>query len=408
MTKIIIALVAVGALIGVWYAVPSFKNNNKNEAYLFVESGNVFTKPNKDANYIALSEKKVLVKNGSYIKTEVGLAHIVFPSNSVISLGENSELEVKYTKNNISISQFIGDTYSRVEKLVSGDTYEVYTSGTLAAVRGTKFAVRYDSKIKKAKVAVTENTVLVSRVAATSSTPTKVTFGMLANVDETINPAKTNESVVVSETKNDTTMNVWIERNLLLDEYIKTDAKRFFEKLIKTEGSGNDINSLRIRLEKAKLLNQVAATVNTDTKKTSLKNLLAMGTSQKCTYSYSANGITSSVDVYLSKGMMRTDSTIIEGGKTMQTHMMLMNEITYIWGDGMPQGMKMSTANQNAPEAQNLSGQAQSVDMTSEMNYACTPWPVESSVFKLPTNIQFIDLSEMMKQAIPTTGSMVR
>ena len=79
MTKIIIALVAVSALIGLWYTIPYLKNNNGDDIYLFVESGSVFTKANKDASYTPLSQKKVLVKNGSYVKNRSGIGPYCFP-----------------------------------------------------------------------------------------------------------------------------------------------------------------------------------------------------------------------------------------------------------------------------------------------------------------------------------------
>jgi len=36
-------------------------------------------------------------------------------------------------------------------------------------------------------------------------------------------------------------------------------------------------------------------------------------------------------------------------------------------------------------------------NQTQDFDYKCTPWSVDNSVFELPENIEFMDLSEMMK-----------
>lgn len=403
MKKIIIGFVILGVIICAGYIFTTLKNKNSSEIYVFIESGNILIKKNANSSYSPASEKKTLVTTGSYIKTELGLAHVLFPNNSVLSVGENSEVEINYTKQKTSIAQLMGDTYSRVEKLTSGDSYEVSTNGTLAAVRGTKFAVRYDPKIKKAKVAVTENTVNVSRTESTNVTPTEVSVGMLASVDETINLVNVKQLVTLSPSKNDVSMQPWIGRNALLDEYIKTDAKNFFEKLIKTEATGNDINSIRARLEKAKNISTNEEGNSNKTRKTSLKALLSSTDLQKCSYSYDVSGITSSAVIYLGKGKMRVDSNVKTGGRTMKHNMIIVDETSYIWGDELPQGIKMSVTGMLQPQSN--TNQSQSIDMTNEIDYSCEPWSFDESLFKLPSGIKFMDMSQMMKQITPSAGA---
>ena len=372
MTKIIIGVAALVLLIGIGYTtMPSFINNSSSDIYVFVESGNVFVKENKDATYVPVSEKKIAIKTGAYVKTEIGNAHILFPDNSVISLSENSELEINYTKHRISVNQLAGDTYHRVQKLASGNTYEVSTAGTLAAVRGTKFAVRYNAKSKKAKVAVLESVVAVSRINASTTIATEVKVGMTANVDENVS-VDSRQSVRVASTNNDASMSEWLKRNIMIDEYIGNNTKTFLENFIKTDSK----DTLRMRLDSTRATFTAEVKTTTDSKKVSLKSLIASGGSQKCSYSYNANGVTSSAIVYVGNGKMRTDSTININGRIMEYHMILMDDTSYVWGDGMPQGMKMSVATMSAPKtAENT--QTQTFDMSKEMAYSCNSWSMD-------------------------------
>lgn len=397
--KLILGIVAIGALIGLASFVPSIKKENQ-DIFVFVESGNVFTKERSEGTYVLLSEKKVLVTNGSYVKTEKGLAHVVFPNNAVTSLGENTEMQIQYNDAGISITQLLGDTYHRIQKLASGKTYEVRTPGTLAAVRGTKFAVSYNANAKKVKVAVTENAVLVSRPSATGTDPVNIQVGSLAGVDENL-PLTAKKAISVGLTKNDTSIKNWLDRNTLLDQYIGENPSTFLEKFVATSGDSSNLKNLRERLEKTKsslLPKQEAG------KKGSLKNLLALGVSQKCTYTITEQGMTSSATIYLSGETMRVDSQTTTSGKTESARMLIANKIMYIWGDGMPQGIKMPIPDANTPTSQNTQGNVQMIDLDKEMNYSCSPWSADASYFTPPANVKFMDMSQMMNQVAPTGG----
>src|SRR3989344_4398939 len=124
----------------------------------------------------------------------------------------------------------------------------------------------------------------------------------------------------------------------------------------------------------------------------SLKELLALGKSQKCTYSEANNqGM-----FYFADGKMRGDFTSSSNaGQTVQSHMMSDSEYMYSWSDGTESGIKIKIdANQ---EAQSTNQQS-SVDVNRQMNYNCSSWSVDDSKFSLPTNIKFQDFNSMMPQ----------
>lgn len=132
--------------------------------------------------------------------------------------------------------------------------------------------------------------------------------------------------------------------------------------------------------------------------KTSLKNLLSIKVAQKCTYSSAVDGLNTSGTVYVANGKMRSDVTSIVTGKTMQNHMLFIDNTSYIWGSGMPSGIKMSITDTANPQRGIVQ---QPVDINQELSYSCIPWSFDAKTFELPAGVQFTDMSAMMKGAMP-------
>lgn len=135
---------------------------------------------------------------------------------------------------------------------------------------------------------------------------------------------------------------------------------------------------------------------NSTAEKSSLKSLLAMNKSQKCTFDVESSSGTN----YITGGKMRGDFTAKTGGSTATTHMIVDGQTSYVWMDGQTSGYKMdfSAMQGNSTKGDvNNTGQV-NVDPNRDMNYNCTGWSVDNSVFVLPTNIKFADMSAMMDQ----------
>ncbi len=134
-----------------------------------------------------------------------------------------------------------------------------------------------------------------------------------------------------------------------------------------------------------------AMTATTQPKTGSMKDLMAMGSSH-CTVSNTTANSTSNGDVYVAGGKMRGEFTSEIQGKTMVSHFISDGTTFYTWSDAMPQGVKMSVA-----KAESAQGTAEQPNMyTSQVNYTCVPWTADSAQFTVPTNIQFMDMSNMM------------
>lgn len=126
---------------------------------------------------------------------------------------------------------------------------------------------------------------------------------------------------------------------------------------------------------------------------TTLKALLALGVAQKCTFDQGT--------VYMSGGKVRGDFTTTAGA----SHMISMNNTSYIWMDGQTSGFKMAfDVNATpAPGGQTPTTQSQTsggIDMNQQANYNCAAWTADATLFNLPKGVTFQDLSKFMASPV--------
>lgn len=133
--------------------------------------------------------------------------------------------------------------------------------------------------------------------------------------------------------------------------------------------------------------------------KQSLRSLLSFSGSQKCQYQ---DPESKSVGViYLSDGKMRTDQTISTEEATISSHTLVDGQYMYIWTDGSTTGYKSSLTTTVTPPP---SGQdsSQNINLDQQVEFNCQPWTKDSALFSLPSNINFTDISSLLKT--PTGG----
>jgi hypothetical protein len=116
----------------------------------------------------------------------------------------------------------------------------------------------------------------------------------------------------------------------------------------------------------------------------SLRELAAQG-SRKCTFSDGQGQGT----VYANTGKMRVDVNTTVNGASVSSHGIMDGTTYYGWVDGQPSGFKMSLEGMNSTP----NSSRQTVDFDKELNYDCSDWSVDASVFTLPAKIQFTDFS---------------
>lgn len=135
----------------------------------------------------------------------------------------------------------------------------------------------------------------------------------------------------------------------------------------------------------------------------SIKDLLTSGQAQKCTYKDKMAEVDVEGTVYVADGKMRSDYTSKTGGQTIMGHMVVSDTKSYIWMDGQSMGMMMTfdpnKVSETAPTG------TQSVDVNKLIDYNCSGWSSDSSVFTPPSNIKFQNLGEVKT---PTGSAGVR
>jgi hypothetical protein len=232
-------------------------------ATLIVESGDVSYKlPNSD--YQKTTFEQIDLPTGSSVKTGEGLAHVVFPDDSMASVAENSEIAVSFSDTAMSISQLIGRTFHRVSKVVSGHSYEVETPTTVATVRGTEFGVDIASA-DDSTVYVTESTVDVAQVDHTGGAriiknTLKVAAGNQTQIPKFTPLIKLRLEALKETLKNDP----WLTRNQKISEFRRkykarphASAKEEGKEVLNEIKTDQEIQQLdTIRLNKRKSLNQ--------------------------------------------------------------------------------------------------------------------------------------------------------
>jgi hypothetical protein len=135
---------------------------------------------------------------------------------------------------------------------------------------------------------------------------------------------------------------------------------------------------------------QQTATSGESSAQKSLRDLIALGESQECLFSTSEE---SSGTIYITSGKMRGDFSSTVEGETTISHMLVEDKTSYVWIEGQDMGYKFT--HDESADTQNGTATQQNVDLDQKADYTCKPWVVDSSMFTLPQNIEFKDMSEL-------------
>jgi len=129
-----------------------------------------------------------------------------------------------------------------------------------------------------------------------------------------------------------------------------------------------------------------------------LADIFNLGQNVTCTYS-SPEG---SGTMYVSGDRFRADFSTPDG---MTGSVIGDKDYTYIWNSGMEQGYKMKN------ESESLEGDLEGNEASKEffdpeqnVDYECKPWTVNSSMFQVPTDREFIDFSAQMEELQKNQG----
>ncbi len=119
---------------------------------------------------------------------------------------------------------------------------------------------------------------------------------------------------------------------------------------------------------------------------TSMRSLLESGASQKCTF----NNSNSNGTIYVGGGKMRGDFTSKSADVVAESHMIITNNIAYVWIDGTSQGYRMPFEDLTP---QGNAGGDQGIDADAKVATNCENWQASDTSFTLPTDITFNSVS---------------
>ena len=141
------------------------------------------------------------------------------------------------------------------------------------------------------------------------------------------------------------------------------------------------------------------------TVQSTLKDLLSSGIAQQCTFSDKSEDNDISGVMYVDQNRMRGDFTTVVDDKTLISHMMVKDDTSYTWQEGEDTGYMMKyDPDQMMPqdgEETPTSPQGETVDPDKVVDYKCSPWIVDGSMFNPPSNVEFTDFSSMMQKQPP-------
>lgn len=246
--------ILVGFVIVLVIAVAAFlilRNRATSEAKLTVlrDSGEVSFK-GKSGEYTPITTEEQEIPNGSFVKTgEDGLAHVVLPDESMISLSSNTEMQVNYG-GPTDVFQTLGNAWFRVQKVAGREEFTVETPTTVATVRGTIFGVERSGDDEV--VYVTEDKVEIAQLQEEDGKKVKKNVQTLVK-DRLANIKEKGKGVVeVVDLPEDKKQTAWFRRNELINrEFGKGEAREFI-KMLRERKDFQEIDQeiIRNRLQK--------------------------------------------------------------------------------------------------------------------------------------------------------------
>ncbi len=149
-----------------------------------------------------------------------------------------------------------------------------------------------------------------------------------------------------------------------------------------------------------------ATTEQTQIGSGSLRTLFGSGKNLSCSVSYKPVDADSTDayngTIYVSGNKMRMEFTTTADGLSMKSNIIQDGTNGYMWGSS-PQGTMAIKFTVDPAQADVQKQQQFNLDQN--VDYDCKNWSVDSSMFVPPSDIQFMDMSEMMNQAMPRGGA---
>lgn len=133
----------------------------------------------------------------------------------------------------------------------------------------------------------------------------------------------------------------------------------------------------------------------------SLKDLFASGISQKCTFASNEGDASTQGTVYAVSGKSRADFSSVTSGQTVNSHMIVEGNTNYVWMDGQNKGFKSTFDPNQASENPEAADKSKDTDLNKKVDYSCSPWIPDESLFTRPSDVEFTDMSALLIPSQP-------
>lgn len=149
--------------------------------------------------------------------------------------------------------------------------------------------------------------------------------------------------------------------------------------------------------------NKITGSGGTEFFSGSMVELLAKGGNLKCVINVKAEDNMLAGTTYLSGKKARTEMEIdLPGEGTIKTYMITDNDWMYTWNSQYPEyAMKIKISeieNGSLPEAEGLPGSYDFDNYQTKMDYKCSKWIPDNSLFVPPADINFMDFTQTINQ----------
>jgi hypothetical protein len=134
----------------------------------------------------------------------------------------------------------------------------------------------------------------------------------------------------------------------------------------------------------------------------SIQDILKMGKSVKCEVAFNEENFKGSNTTFVSGEKARSDITVDMAGREQHnSHIIVSDGWTYMWSDGSNKGTKFNTSEFQknvSSENQGTAGMPATGDINQKMDFKCSPWIADESMFTLPSGVEFTDETQTMNQ----------
>ncbi len=130
--------------------------------------------------------------------------------------------------------------------------------------------------------------------------------------------------------------------------------------------------------------------------KKSLKELLGLGVSQKCTFEINQEGQITKGEILIKEDRFKQNLEMTTEEGPVIIHAISDGEYFYSWNEGINgSGTKMKIEKEEEMPNEDIVKQ-ENINWEEKLNYKCEAVEISEEDLALPTDIEFMDLSEMM------------